>query len=208
MTTRSRPIETLPEEQVITLIKAASGRSPSGVRNRALIAVLYYAGLRIGEALALRVRDVDLERGQVEVLRGKGARQRVAALLPAGVPYVERWLRLRGDLDVGPRAPLFCTISRGRNPLVARGMAPGRPLSRPYAHTTLQRLAARVGIEGRVHPHGLRHSHARLLAERGAMMPDVRDQLGHASLATTSRYLDSFAPEGRVRRLRVDPVAP
>lgn len=197
-TKRAKPIETLSEDQVIDLIRAASGRAPSGVRNRALLAVLYYAGLRVGEALSLRVSDVDLERGQVSVRRGKGAKQRVAALLPGGVPYVERWVRLRRSL--GMRGPLFCTISSGGNELAGE-MKPGRPLLRPYVAAVLRRLAQRAGIESRVHPHGLRHSHARLLAERGAMMPDVRDQLGHNSLATTSAYLDSFAPAGRVQRL-------
>jgi len=198
---RTRPIEPLTESELQALIRAASPRSPSGCRNRALIATAAYAGLRIAEILALQPKDVDLEAGEVQVLRGKGARQRTAALLPGAEGHLERWLRVRAELGVPRSAPLFCTISSGRNTL-AGPMKPGRPVTRPYVHAMLQRLAARAGIEKRVHPHGLRHTHAHLLAERGKLVTDIRDQLGHASLATTSRYLDSFAPAGRVARLR------
>lgn len=203
MTSRQRPIEPLTQDELQTLLHAANGRSPTGVRNRALIACGTYAGLRVSELLALLPKDVDVAGGEVHVLRGKGHRRRVAALLLEGVPYLERWLDVRKQLGLSGRQPLFCTISEGGNSLAPKGRtAPGRPLSRPYLAQVLARLAQRAGIEKRVHPHGLRHTHAHLLDRRAVRVTDIRDQLGHRSLATTSRYLDSFAAADRITRLR------
>jgi site-specific recombinase XerD len=70
----------------------------------------------------------------------------------------------------------------------------GRPLKPSYVRTMLPRLAARAGITRRVHPHGLRHAHAAELMWEGVPVPIIQRQLGHASLATTDRYLRSIAP--------------
>lgn len=202
MSPRQRVIEPLSRDEVLALIQAA-GRGVSGVRNRALIAAGAFAGLRVAELLALKPKDVDLSAGEVHVLAGKGGRRRVVALLPEAVPYLERWLDVRGALGLNGRHPLFCSISEGGNARAKAGATSrGRALSRPYVAQMLVRLAQRAGIEKRVHPHGLRHTHAHLLALRGAMVSDIRDQLGHSSLATTSRYLGSFAAGDRVQRLR------
>lgn len=200
MSARSKPIELLTDGEVQALICTASGRAPSGVRNRAAIALMAYAGLRVGEVVALRVSDVDTERGVVNVRRGKGAKQRVAALLPQGVPLVELWLERRRRLELPSSAPLLCSITRGGN---AFGKTrPGRPLTQQYLHAMLQRLARRAGIDKRVHPHGLRHYHAALLDRRGARVTAVRDQLGHADLSTTHTYLSSFSAADRIAHLQ------
>jgi integrase len=198
---RQRPIEPLTEGEIEALALAAPRHSTTGARARALVSLLAYGGLRIGEALALRPQDVDLDAGTINVLRGKGGKQRVVAFLPEGRLHVERWLRRRQAVGVNGSAPLLCTISSGRNTNGRAPMRPGGPLAVEYAQQLLVRLAARAGIPRRVHPHGLRHSHAHLLASRGHLITDIRDQLGHVSLDTTSRYLDSFAPAGRVARL-------
>lgn len=197
---RQKPIEPLSEAEIGAMLKAvARPSSLTGARARATVALLAYAGLRIGEALALRPQDVDLEAGTVSVLRGKGGKQRVAALLVEGVIHVERWMRLRPATANG--GPLLCTVSSGVN-VNSGHIQPGGPLQRESVHRLLQRLATRAGIERRVHPHGLRHSHAHLLAARGKLPTDIMQQLGHANLATTSGYLDSFAPAPRIERLR------
>lgn len=201
--TRQKPIEPLTEQEIASLIRAARPESLSGARARALISLLAYGGLRIGEALALRPHDVDLEGGTVSVLRGKGGKQRVAALLAEGIPHVERWMRKRRP--VTSTGPLLCTVKRGAN-VNGGTMRPGQPLGRDYAQHLLRRLASRAGIDRRVHPHGLRHSHAHLLALRGKLPTDIMQQLGHANLATTSGYLNSFAPASRVDRLREEPA--
>ncbi len=77
---RRRPAEILTEGEVLALIRACFATAPSGVRNRALIAVLWRSGLRVGEALALELRDVDLEAGTLRVRHGKGDRSRTVGL--------------------------------------------------------------------------------------------------------------------------------
>lgn len=198
---REKPIEPLTEDELDRLIAAAPESNPSGARARALVSLLAYAGLRVGEALAVRPQDVDLEAGTVNVLRGKGHRQRIAALLPEGAVHIENWMEQRARAGLNGSHPLLCTISTGKN-VLADTMEPGAPLGRPYVHRLLQRLAERAEVTRRVHAHGLRHSHAHILASRGKLVTDIRDQLGHSNLATTSGYLDSFAPAGRIERLR------
>jgi len=142
--------------------------------------VLYGAGLRVSEALALLPADVDLDARQVYVRRGKGGFERRVGLLPAAVPWVERWVRKRAELRVGRSRPLFCAIAKGKA---------GKGVSRQAVDAMLKRRARRAGLEvERIHAHALRHS---LAARMHARLPAaaVQAQLGHASLATTSRYL-------------------
>ena len=87
---RKRPIEVLTPEEVEKLLQAASNRYPAGIRNRALIALMYYSGLRLSEVLALLPRDVDLEGGEINVRRGKGGRQRLAGLNAAAQAHLTR----------------------------------------------------------------------------------------------------------------------
>ena len=200
---RQKPIEVQTEQEVEQLMAQASRRGPTGIRNRALIAAMYYGSLRVGEVIALAPRDVDLERGEINVRRGKGAKQRLAVLSEPGIAPLQLWLTTRAELGISSRAPLFCTISKGGNSLAKDGtMEPGSPLSQPYIWTMLHRLAAKAGTEKRVHPHGLRHSHAVRLSRRGVPMPDIQAQLGHSSLSTTSGYLESVSAVDRASVIR------
>jgi len=174
------PPEILTPDEVNSLMRACSNRAPTGIRNRALIAVLYRSGLRLGEALALGPKDLDLQHGTIAVLHGKGDRRRSVGLDPGGVAIVERWTQRRKELGIAPRSPVFCTLA-------------GKPLKPSYVRTLLPRLAAKAVIEKRVHPHGLRHTHAFELMMEGVPIPVIQRQLGHASLATTDRYLSHIA---------------
>lgn len=162
------------------LIGAVSARSHLGVRNRALLAVLYRGGLRVSEALALRAVDVDVDAGTIRVLDGKGSKPRTVGLDAGGLAAVQRWIDARRALGLR-RAPLFCTLA-------------GEPISANAVRAMMKRAAGRAGIERRVHPHGLRHTHAAELVAEAVPMPVIRDQLGHSSLAVTDRYLRDIAP--------------
>jgi site-specific recombinase XerD len=200
-----RPIEILAPGDVLALMQKCSRRAPTGVRHRALIALLYGSGLRISEALALHARDVDLDGLAVTVHAGKGARRRVSALLPDAADAVQRWLDRRVELGLSGQHVLFCTIGRG-----AAGRHPTKPggaLTREYVARVLRRLAKRAGIDKRVHPHGFRHSHADLLRRRGFDMEELRKQLGHRSLHVTGLYLDHLGSHDLPERIRsVGPV--
>jgi len=146
-TSRRRPPEVLAEAEAIALLKACSTRAPTGVRNRALIAVLWRCGPRISEALALELRDVDLEAGTVRVRHGKGDKSRTVGIDEQTAALLARWLDRRRQLSPGARAPIFCTLAGGR-------------LDSSYVRRLLPRLARKAGIDRRVHAHGLRHTYA------------------------------------------------
>lgn len=183
------PAEPLTAEEVRKLIKACSSRAPTGIRNRALIVLLYRGGLRISEALALETKDLDRREGTVRVLHGKGDRARTIGLDPTAFSMLERWLDRRAELGINGRRRLFCTLH-------------GEPLAAPYVRALLPRLARKAGIEKRVHAHGLRHTHAAELAREGVPMNVIQAQLGHSSLATTDRYIRHIAPEEVIGAMR------
>ena len=176
------PPEILTEDEVRALIRACSNRAPTGIRNRALITTMYRGGLRLGETLALKPKDIDPDRGTITVLHGKGDRRRTVGIDPGAMAIVMRWVEKRQGLGINGRARLFCTLQ-------------GQPLKPSYVRTMLVRVAEKVGIEKRVHPHGLRHTHSYELMMEGVPVPVIQQQLGHASLATTDRYLRHIAPK-------------
>ena len=186
---KTYPPEPLTNEEATRIIHACSRRAPTGIRNAALFTLLYRGGLRIGEALALHSKDVDQAAGTVTVLHGKGDRRRVVGLDDGAMAMLARWLDRRKALGLNGRQPIFCTLK-------------GEPLDDSYVRHALRRAAARAGVEKRVHPHGLRHTHAAELMAEGVPANVIQQQLGHSSLATTSVYLDHIAPAERVARLR------
>lgn len=182
------PAEVLSSREVGQLL-AACGDDHGGLRARALIAVLYRAGLRIGEALALTPKDLDLDGHALRVLRGKGDASRTVGIDPGAAGHVRAWLAARAKLNPPVGAPVFCT---------ARGGA----MSASYARRLLPALARRAGIEKRVHAHGLRHTHAAELRGEGVDIGIISRQLGHKSLLTTIIYLDHIAPTAVIEAMR------
>jgi site-specific recombinase XerD len=162
--------------EIQALLKVCSNRAPTGVRNRALIALAWRSGLRIGEVLALRPKDLDLHAGTVVVQRGKGDKRRVVGLDAGTAALVQRWLDVRRKRGITGRSPLFSTLA-------------GRSIEQSYVRHLLPRLARKAGIDKRVHAHGLRHAYAVELEREGATVSAIRDLLGHSSLAVTDRYL-------------------
>ena len=180
-----RPARTLPPEVLTaseaTSLMAACGDSWVGTRNRALLAVMYRSGLRVSEALALEPKDIDLDRGAVRVLRGKGGRARTVGIDPYGSELVADWRFARQRVGLAVYRPLFCTGA-------------GRAMTSAQARRLLTSLGLRAGIAKRVHPHGLRHTHAAELRSEGVDIGIISKQLGHRSIATTATYLDHIAP--------------
>jgi len=191
---RKFPAEVLTPDEMGVLLDALP-KGKTGVRDAALIVVLWRAGLRIAEALALELKDVDLAGGAITVLRGKGDKRRVAAIDPIAVRYLERWLAVRGELEIDePDIPLFCTTRRDGGGI--------RPMRASAFRQTLARYAKRAGIAKRCHPHGLRHTMAFELAMENVPLPLIRAQLGHVDLTMTARYIDHLAPAALVKALR------
>jgi site-specific recombinase XerD len=168
-------------EEIIAVMRDAGG-SPHGLRVRGLVAVLWRAGLRISEALALTESDVDPRRGSVLVRHGKGDKRREAGMDDWGFDHVTRWLERRVELPIGP---LFCVID---------GSTRGRAWSATAVRAELRRLALEAGVRRRFAPHQLRHAHAIELAREGIAVNLIQRQLGHADLGTTSTYLQGIDP--------------
>lgn len=186
---RKLPPEMLTPDDVRALMAACSASAPTGVRNRALLATLYRAGLRLDEALALVPEDIDTAEGVVRVgCRGVGS-CRSAGIDSAALAIVEQWLAVRATLKVGDDAPLFCTLA-------------GAHIQPAYVRQLLPRLAEKAGIDKRVHAQGLRYTHAAELAAEGMAAELIQAQLGHESLASTDRYLRRVSLDERIGALR------
>jgi site-specific recombinase XerD len=177
---RRFPPETLIDVEVRALLGACP-RSATGIRNRALIAILYRTGLRISEALDLYPKDIDLDRGAIRVMNGKGGKSRVVGADRGALAILERWLDVRACSGHNAVRPVFCTAS-------------GKRLTAGYVRRWLPLLGRRARIAKRVHAHGLRHTHAAQLREEGVDIGIISKQLGHASISTTAHYLDHIAP--------------
>lgn len=196
-TNRRLPPETYTADEIHELLRACSRRYSTGIRNGALIVTLYRSGLRIHEALALKPKDVDLDRGTVRVLHGKGDESRTVGLDPEACALLDRWADRRAALGASARHVFFCQITKGRI---------GKPLSPSYFRHALPRLAAKAGIEKRVHAHGFRHTMAAELLREGTALDAIQAQLGHARPSTTDRYLRKIAPERLVKVMRSRPA--
>jgi integrase len=177
------------EEIVVVMRHAADDRH--GRRLRAMIVVLWRAGLRIQEALALGEHDLDPGRGSLLVRNGKGGRRREVGMDDWGWEHLRPWLGERAGLPVGP---LFCIID---------GPTRGRAWSGAAVRSELRRLAAIAGVRRRFAPHQLRHAHALELAREGVPLNIIQRQLGHRNLGTTSIYL-----QGSIPRRSSPPCAP
>ena len=167
---------TLSPGEAERLIEAATGTTPRALRDRALVELLYGAGLRVSEAVGLERSAVDLERRFVRCI-GKGSKERIVPIGREAVDALRRYLaRGRPHLDRRHRTELFLN-------------AQGGALTRAGAFLILRRLAGSAGLDPeRVHPHLLRHSFATHLLEGGADLRSVQEMLGHADLSTTERY--------------------
>jgi integrase/recombinase XerD len=168
--------KTLSPGEVERLIDAANGTTPRSLRDRALVELLYGAGLRVSEAVGLERAGVDLEQRIVRAI-GKGSKERIVPIGREAVDALRRYLsRGRPYLDKRHRPELFLN-------------AQGGALTRAGAFLILKRLAGVAGLEPeRIHPHLLRHSFATHLLEGGADLRSVQEMLGHADLATTELY--------------------
>ncbi|MCZ6689952.1 MAG: tyrosine-type recombinase/integrase [Planctomycetota bacterium] len=182
------PAEIPTREEVGAVMKACSRKAPTGIRNRAIIVVMYRAGLRCLETLNLKLRDIDRDAGTIRIRRGKGGKARTVGIDPSSIAVIERWIDVRSKLGLNG-GPVFSTLT-------------GSELATSYIRKLLPRLARKAGIDRRIHPHALRHAHAVELAREGIPVVIIMRQLGHASLATTTRYLAGLSPEETIQAIR------
>ena len=168
--------------EIDVLLRAPAGRTgPLGFRDRALLELLYASGLRVGELVALNWRDIDLGARVLRVV-GKGDRERMTPFGEPAEKALRQWLdaweevfRSQRD-DAGREEPVFLNQKGSR-------------LSARSVRRVIDRYVAETAQAAGAHPHALRHSFATHLLESGADLRSIQELLGHASLATTQRYM-------------------
>jgi len=173
---RSLP-KALSESEVEALLRAPDVAMPAGLRDRAMVELMYAAGLRVSELVDLPASAVNLRQGVLRV-RGKGNKERLVPMGEEAQHWLERYLAESRPVFAGKRMlePLFL------------GRA-GDPLSRQQFWSLVKKLAVQAGIDpARVSPHGLRHSFATHLLNHGADLRALQMLLGHSSLSTTQIY--------------------
>jgi integrase/recombinase XerD len=172
---RSLP-KALAESEVEALLGAPDVETPEGLRDRAMLELMYGAGLRVSELVTLETVQLNLRQGALRV-HGKGGKERLVPLGDEARHWLEAYLARARPALGGARA---ATLFLGRR---------GAPLSRQRFWTLVKRLALQAGIDGaRVTPHGLRHSFATHLLNHGADLRALQLLLGHSSLSTTQIY--------------------
>jgi integrase/recombinase XerD len=173
---------------VDALLNTPDASTPGGLRDRALIEVLYATGLRVSELVGLRLADVRLDQGYVQCL-GKGSKERIVPLGEIATGWVRRYLADARPRFAAKKDPPWLFISQ-------RG---ARRLSRGAFWQILKDYGAAAGIRTHLSPHVLRHSFATHLLERGADLRAIQTMLGHADLSTTQIY--THVLEARLRQV-------
>ena len=162
-------------EEVEMLLDAPNMESLSGIRDKAMLELMYASGLRVSELLGLEKSNLNLKRGIVTIF-GKGAKERKVPVGDFAMEYVVKYLNeVRGKFHGANSKYLFLNRS-------------GEPLSRFYFIRQVKKYAHEVGIDKEISPHTLRHCFATHLLEGGAQLRTVQEMLGHSNIATTQIY--------------------
>ncbi len=162
-------------DDVTSIIVAADGEKPSELRDRALLEVMYGAGVRVSEAASLDLIHVDVQQMTL-LVHGKGGKERLVVIGEPARAAIERYLPARHKQTKGAIAALFLNRDGGR-------------LSQRRIQLIVRKYARKAGIDARVHPHLLRHTFATHLLDGGAELRVVQELMGHASPNTTQIYL-------------------
>jgi site-specific recombinase XerD len=202
-----QPLE--PEELRAVLAKM-NAKSPTGLRNRTMVALMGESGLRVGEVVNLRLPDLSRARDRIRVIDGKGG-DRTVYLTETGTARLVKWLERRTDLGIRSQW-IFPQIRSTvwRHPDKQRGSkTAGSKLSTSYVRALTARLGQKAGVARRTNPHAFRHTAATSMLEAGFDVSEVQATLGHRNVATTSVYLHvrNQRLAERMRRYQAEGVA-
>lgn len=175
-----KPVEFLDPEEVDRLLNAAHGSHIAALRDRALLELLFSAGLRVSELVSLDRDHINLERQEFSI-RGKGGKVRIVFISDTAKTALSKYLDKRHDIDPA----LFVRERKGTN---KDSDIRGLRLTPRSIQRIVKKYATKAGIVKDVHPHTLRHSFATDLLQNGADIRSVQAMLGHANITTTQIY--------------------
>ncbi|MEN8252712.1 MAG: site-specific tyrosine recombinase/integron integrase [Patescibacteria group bacterium] len=178
--TPQREVEFLTPEEVTRLIHSANGKNRAAKRDRALLELLFSAGLRVSEIVSIDKEDLNLKRQEFSV-RGKGDKIRIVFISDTAKKALEEYISARNDMDPA----LFVRDKTGTN---KEADAKSLRLTTRSVQRIVKKYATKAGIVKDVHPHTLRHSFATDLLQNGADIRSVQAMLGHANITTTQIY--------------------
>ncbi len=181
--TPTRQVDFLELEEIERLLSSASGDSLRSLRDRAILELLFSAGLRVSELTSLDRDHVNLNKGEFSI-RGKGAKLRIVFLSDDAGDALFRYLEKRRDMDPA----LFVAVPIAKKGFVKEGALGDIRLTQRSVQRLVKKYAAKAGIVKDVHPHTVRHSFATDLLQNGADIRSVQAMLGHASITTTQIY--------------------
>lgn len=169
--------DTLSEEEIDLIIAQIDLSKPQGERNRAILEILYGCGLRVSEAIQLKISDLFFEEGFIKVT-GKGDKQRFVPIAPLTIKYIDLYKKeIRNHQTISKES--IDTLFLNRR---------GKGLGRAMIFTIIKDLVEKAGIRKNVSPHTFRHSFATHLLENGADLRAIQQMLGHESITTTEIY--------------------
>jgi len=168
--------DTLSVENVLSLLEKPDTKTHIGLRDRAMLEILYGSGLRASELISLKLDSVNLNVGYIQAM-GKGSKQRIVPLGDSGQSWVKRYMEEGRLKFLGNRESEYLFISRL-----------AKPISRQQLWNLIKKYALLANIAKKLTPHTLRHSFATHLLERGADLRSVQTMLGHADISTTQIY--------------------
>jgi integrase/recombinase XerC len=178
----------LGENILAKLLQAPPEATPLGMRDKAILEILYSAGLRVSELTGLNSADLDLD-ASLATVRGKGKKERLVFFGPDALDALKKWLRMRAVLLAAKKSlPAGKNSAAGKSRDAVFLNKNGTRLTSRSVGRLLEKYLAQAGLDPRASPHTLRHSFATHLLDRGADIRSVQELLGHRSLATTQIY--------------------
>jgi integrase/recombinase XerD len=190
------PRAVLTADEVERVLDAIDVSIPAGLRDRAMIEVLYSSGLRRAELAALRLTDVDVERGLLFIRRGKGNKDRIIPIGDRALFWIDRYVTEVRPRHVPGKDPGNVFMSRQRAPLCAAMIT-----------TRIKLAVQRAGLVKAATPHSLRHTAATVLMEGGADTRYVQELLGHKDISTTANYTRVTIEHLKKAHARTHPLA-
>lgn len=180
MTRPSQPVEILTNNEAALVLAAFSRRSTTGVRNRAMLSVMWRSGLRSAEVCALQMGDIDMDEGTIHVRHGKGDESRRVDIHYRSRKFIGAWIGCRERMKVRSEC-FFCTRA-------------GTEVRGQYLRRVFARAGRDANLDKRVYPHVFRHMFAVDLNRRGVPIAVISERMGHANIIVTAQYLAHLDP--------------